>query len=104
MELQTKVAGVPHRFPDEGDRKNKLGALHLNQEAVLEPEPTNAFDPNAIRVMIDGVCYGYIPKTMTGWIKQAELKIMYVVSVNPENKWSEIILDQRPTPLVASPI
>ena len=30
--------------------------------AILEPEPTNEFDPTAVKVMIEGTQVGYIPK------------------------------------------
>ena len=30
--------------------------------AVLVPEPTNEFDPTAVKVMVEGVHVGYIPK------------------------------------------
>ena len=30
--------------------------------ATLEPEPTNEFDPTAVKVVIEGVQVGYIPK------------------------------------------
>jgi hypothetical protein len=30
--------------------------------ATLEPEPTNAFDPTAVKVVVDGIQVGYIPK------------------------------------------
>jgi hypothetical protein len=36
------------------------GELFL--DAILEPEPTNIFDPNAVKVIISGVQVGYIPK------------------------------------------
>ena len=34
----------------------------LNIDAVLEPEPSNSFDKNAVRVLIDGKHVGYIPQ------------------------------------------
>ena len=30
--------------------------------AILEPEPTNEFDPTAVKVVVEGVQVGYIPK------------------------------------------
>ncbi|MGV3580023.1 HIRAN domain-containing protein [Brevundimonas sp.] len=35
---------------------------HLETVARLEPEPTNAFDPNAIMVMISGQKVGYLSR------------------------------------------
>ena len=34
--------------------------------AMLELEPTNDFDPNAVKVMVDGLQVGYVPKTFSG--------------------------------------
>jgi hypothetical protein len=34
--------------------------------AVLEPEPTNEFDPTAVRVVVEGVQVGYIAKFDSG--------------------------------------
>ena len=30
--------------------------------AILEPEPTNEFDPTAVKVLVEGIQVGYIPK------------------------------------------
>ena len=32
------------------------------RSATLEPEPTNKFDPTAVKVVVEGVQVGYIPK------------------------------------------
>jgi len=34
--------------------------------AVLVLEPTNVFDSNAVKVMVEGVQVGYIPKILSG--------------------------------------
>jgi hypothetical protein len=34
--------------------------------AMLELEPTNDFDPSAVKVMVDGLQVGYVPKTFSG--------------------------------------
>lgn len=41
--------------------KSKAGA-HFITEATLIPEPTNAFDANAVRVQIGGRTVGYLPR------------------------------------------
>lgn len=38
-----------------------IGKLHV--EAILDPEPSNPFDENAVKVLIDGKHVGYIPKS-----------------------------------------
>jgi hypothetical protein len=39
--------------------------MTTRQRVILEPEPTNAHDQNAIKVVISGVHVGYVPKWMT---------------------------------------
>jgi hypothetical protein len=34
--------------------------------AVLELEPTNDFDPTAVKVLVEGMQVGYIPKSLSG--------------------------------------
>jgi len=52
--------------------------------AVLELEPTNPFDPNAVKVLIEGTQVGYVPKfdslTVTEMIKKSG-KSVYEVPV-----------------------
>jgi hypothetical protein len=37
-----------------------IGEIH--GIAILEPEPTNEFDPTAVKVLVEGIQVGYIPK------------------------------------------
>jgi NADPH-dependent curcumin reductase CurA len=50
--------------------------------AILEPEPTNEFDPTAVKVVVEGVQVGYIPKydspAVTQMIKNNGKKEMQV--------------------------
>ena len=50
--------------------------------AILEPEPTNEFDPTAVKVVFEGVQVGYIPKfdssAVTQMIKNSGKKEMQV--------------------------
>lgn len=59
--LNVRVVGVTF----EG-RQDIIKRLHGDEPCRLEPEPTNAYDPNAIAVMValpDGVQQiGYLPK------------------------------------------
>jgi len=63
--LQGKVAGVSH-YQDAlwkiagGDPED--GPEDTFHDAVIEPEPTNKFDKGALKVTIDGLLIGYIPK------------------------------------------
>lgn len=62
-----KVSGVTY----EG-RQEHLAKLEGNEPVRLVPEPTNAYDPNAIAVMIavkgDVLHCGYIPKELAAQI------------------------------------
>jgi hypothetical protein len=37
-----------------------IGEIHGT--AILKPEPTNEFDPTAVKVLVEGIQVGYIPK------------------------------------------
>jgi len=48
-------------------KKNKVIEVgEFATSAMLELEPTNDFDPNAVKVMVDGLQVGYVPKTFSG--------------------------------------
>ena len=52
----------------------KHGALQDGRfptPAKLELEPTNDFDPTAVKVMVEGMQVGYIPKHLSGDITKA---------------------------------
>jgi hypothetical protein len=47
-------------------KKNKvIDVGQFKTQAMLELEPTNDFDPNAVKVMVDGLQVGYVPKTFS---------------------------------------
>ena len=41
---------------------NAFSVGEIYGTAILEPEPTNEFDPTAVKVVVEGVQVGYIPK------------------------------------------
>ena len=45
-------------------------ALDFYPDTKLVPEPTNEYDPNAIRVECEGVLIGYVPKNKTKHIRE----------------------------------
>ena len=50
-------------------KKNKVIEVgEFATSAMLELEPTNDFDPNAVKVMVDGLQVGYVPKTFSGYV------------------------------------
>jgi hypothetical protein len=60
--VEFNIAGMSHRDNIDG----YLGEL----KGTLEAEPTNAYDPNAIKVLApDGHHVGYVPKDMTEEIR-----------------------------------
>ena len=60
--VEFNIAGMSHR--DNID--NYLGEC----VGTLEPEPTNEYDPNAIKVLApDGHHLGYVPKDMTSEVR-----------------------------------
>ena len=83
--LRCKIAGIPHRKPE---RLPEVGDF-----VDLVPEPDNAYDPNAIKVLWNGVHLGYIPKTETATARQFSLTRMRVVEVEPLRKWDEVYIE-----------
>lgn len=49
--------------------------------AALEPEPDNPKDPNAIRIMLNGVCCGYVPADLCAQIRPLLSKMTDVEAV-----------------------
>lgn len=59
------IVGTSHRKSDKF-----LGKLKIGTPVVLVLEPTNAFDPMAIMVWIDGKHVGYIPRSQNRALSQ----------------------------------
>jgi hypothetical protein len=51
------------------DDQRDAGEIYCT--AVVIPEPDNKFDPNAIKVTINGATVGYIPRTDTADVRKA---------------------------------
>jgi hypothetical protein len=57
----TKIAGVTHRNADRKSRQRLIAQCRVGEELVLEREPNNPVDPNAIKVLrVSGEQLGYI--------------------------------------------
>lgn len=58
---QTYIAGARFRRPASE------AVLHLpvGAELALEAEPSNKFDPNAVKVLLNGIHVGFIPNDGT---------------------------------------
>ena len=65
--------------------------------ATLEPEPTNEFDPTAVKVVVEGVQVGYIPR----FDSAAVTKMIQVSGKNPYEVAAKIGFDaESPAPLI----
>lgn len=62
--LHTKVVGVTKKNEDGENIQKILGDLHDGDGLVLEREPDNRYDPNAIKVYAEGEHIGYIGKDL----------------------------------------
>lgn len=67
-----KVAGISHykddiikNFASEEDDEFD----YETSSVELIPEPENKYDPNAIKVMVDEIHVGYVPKQITSFVK-----------------------------------
>lgn len=79
------IAGIPHRKPD-------LSKLSVGDKVDLISEPTNAFDPNAIKVMHGTTMLGYVPKDKTHIARTLNLSSMTITEIDPSRKWTEVII------------
>lgn len=86
--LYTHIVGIPHRKPA---KLPPVGTI-----VTLVHEPTNAYDPNAIKVMWDGIHLGYIPKNETATVKSFGWTEMRVAECVPKRKWSEVMIEDVP--------
>lgn len=73
MQYTTKIAGVTFPNTDGTSRQEIISRITRDMACRLEPEPTNAYDPNAIAVKVataPGVVeqVGYIPKNLAAVI------------------------------------
>jgi hypothetical protein len=57
------IAGVQHHL-----LSTVISKLSEGDELDLVPEPTNKFDPNAVKIEYKGVMCGYIPKKFSAEI------------------------------------
>ena len=58
--ISFEVAGIRHHMTEF-----LRAAVQHGDAVVLEPEPDNTFDPNAIKVLKKGIHVGYVPRTQT---------------------------------------
>ena len=64
-----KVNGTTFRLANVENVASQIDAKK-NVLVTLEEEPTNPYDPNAIKVLINGEFVGYVPKESTEIMKE----------------------------------
>lgn len=91
-----KVAGISYY---QGDFINKLNFDIDNDECEFDsssveliPEPENKYDPNAIKVMVDGIQIGHIPRNITSYVRNlidspdlSEMRILIVGEIDDDD-------------------
>jgi hypothetical protein len=71
----SKVVGVSHRNDDHTSRQAAIRKLNILDSLELEPEPTNPYDKDAIRVLNeDDRQIGYLEKRLAGETSRAMRK------------------------------
>lgn len=60
--VELKVVGVTFKNDDGSSRKDLIFNMCDQSPIMLEREPNNKYDPNAIKVITDGGQIGYIGK------------------------------------------
>jgi len=82
MERSFYIAGVQYH-----EMNKVLDILDDGMELTLVPEPTNKYDPNAVRIEFDDTMLGYIPKQFSSEIAGAlELGTELVCIITDFNK------------------
>ena len=85
-EYQIKIAGVKFRQSELGEM---YGEDWNKVEVQLVPEPTNAYDPNAIAIYANDIQLGYIPAMVATHLsksinegKEYECALVYITEGN----------------------
>lgn len=71
--IQTRVAGVSINNKDGSSRQELLKEMKHDDPVILEREPDNPHDSNAIRVVANKGCIGYIPRDLAKIIVRSGL-------------------------------
>jgi hypothetical protein len=64
MSYITKLQGISFRSAEVKETLKRIRAdeTELDIEVTLEHEPTNQYDPNAVKILFDGTFVGYVEK------------------------------------------
>jgi hypothetical protein len=73
MSYITKLQGVSFRPAEVKETLKRIRAdeTELGIEVTLEPEPSNQYDPNAVKILFDGTFMGYVEKEIAADIAAA---------------------------------
>lgn len=103
------IAGVQHH-----EMKNILEDLYEDDHLMLVPEPSNKYDPNAVRIehlgMTDTTMCGYVPRKFSADVSACitlgmQLECV-IVKLNKRAKpweWCMVEIRQFPAPITAMP-
>lgn len=97
MKIDTAIAGAT--FREEGTEI--VTGLPKGQRYLLEPEPSNPHDPNAVKVLVENYQYGrrkprtyhlgYIPRKWSGAVSAAlKNNQFHVWATKQDNNWGTI--------------
>jgi len=81
------VVGVTYSNNDGSSRQNYISKMKLNDNIIIEKEPDNPYDSNAIKVLYgDGLQIGYLPmnksELITSYINMGYKVSVSLVSIN----------------------
>lgn len=98
--LEISIAGVTHANRDGSSRQIILEKIDTPTELKLVPEPLNEYDSNAIQIVSQCGCLGYIPKDLAkNLIRQdiAKLKAILIKKGILESGvyWGKILITPR---------
>lgn len=81
--MDIRVAGVSYR-------QQQVKLCQLGDDVLLEPEPTNPADPNAVKVLVRNSMIGYIPayaaKTIGHWLEERRVRAVKITGIRNPNE------------------
>lgn len=103
MKLEFSVAGTSFRSRDDLASVAKVvrSGPHRLVSAMLRREPTNKFDPNAIRVYCNDAWLGYVPRVQAATLAPCMDRgdridaVVTRVLVDPDDDYDPIKFDLR---------
>ena len=98
--MDIRVAGVSYR-------QDQVRLCQPGDDVLLEPEPTNPADPNAIKVLVRNSAIGYIPayaaQTVGYWLENRRVRSVGIISIGKPEKSNfvgvQIRLQVAPIPM-----